>query len=148
MPKNKGKGGKNRRRGKNENESEKRELIFKEDEQEYAQVTKMLGNGRLEAMCFDGQKRLCHIRGKLRKKVWINQGDIILIGLREYQNTKADVIFKYTPDEARNLKTYGEFPESVRINDTVTFVEDGLDDDIEFGDDYSSDSEGDAVDAI
>lgn len=71
MPKNKGKGGKNRRRGKNENESEKRELIFKEDEQEYAQVTKMLGNGRLEAMCFDGVKRLCHIRGKLRKKVCI-----------------------------------------------------------------------------
>ena len=35
---------------------------------EYAQVTKMLGNGRLEAMCFDGVKRLCHIRGKLRKK--------------------------------------------------------------------------------
>ena len=36
---------------------------------EYAQVTRMLGNGRLEAMCFDGSKRLCHIRGKLRKKV-------------------------------------------------------------------------------
>ena len=36
---------------------------------EYAQVTKMLGNGRLEAACFDGTKRLCHIRGKLRKKV-------------------------------------------------------------------------------
>jgi len=31
----------------------------------------MLGNGRLEAMCFDGTKRLCHIRGKLRKKVFI-----------------------------------------------------------------------------
>lgn len=29
----------------------------------------MLGNGRLEAMCFDGTKRLAHIRGKLRKKV-------------------------------------------------------------------------------
>lgn len=38
---------------------------------EYAQVVKMLGNGRLEALCFDGQKRLCHIRGKLRKKVTI-----------------------------------------------------------------------------
>lgn len=148
MPKNKGKGGKNRRRGKNENESEKRELIFKEDEQEYAQVTKMLGNGRLEAMCFDGVKRLCHIRGKLRKKVWINQGDIILIGLRDYQDSKADVILKYTPDEARNLKTYGEFPESVRINDTVTFVDNDLDDDIEFGDEYTSEEEVDAVDAI
>ena len=43
---------------------------------EYAQVIKMLGNGRLEAMCFDGEKRLAHIRGKLRKKVWINNGDM------------------------------------------------------------------------
>ena len=47
MPKGvKGKGGKNRRRGKNEGD-EKRELIFKEDGQEYAQVLRMLGNGRL-----------------------------------------------------------------------------------------------------
>lgn len=63
-----GKGGKNRRRGRNENESMKRELIFKEEGQEYAQVIKMLGNGRLEAFCFDGISRLAHIRGKLRKK--------------------------------------------------------------------------------
>nr|CAB3241521.1 eukaryotic translation initiation factor 1A, X-chromosomal [Phallusia mammillata] len=118
MPKNKGKGGKNRRRGKNENDREKRELVFKEDGQEYAQVIKMLGNGRLEALCFDGQKRLCHIRGKLRKKVWINQSDIILIGLRDYQDHKADVIMKYTADEARNLKLYGELPDSAKINDT------------------------------
>jgi len=134
LPKNKGKGGKNRRRGKNENETEKRELVFKEDGQEYAQVIKMLGNGRLEALCFDGIKRLCHIRGKLRKKVWINQGDIILVGLRDYQDAKADVILKYNPDEARNLKSYGELPESAKINDTVTFGEDDEDEDIiEFG---------------
>jgi translation initiation factor 1A len=43
--------------------------VFREDGQEYAQVTKMLGNGRLEAQCFDGEKRLAHIRGKMRKKV-------------------------------------------------------------------------------
>ncbi len=78
--------------------AEKRELVFKEDGQgwpiprqsllyelgsltinvipEYAQVVKMLGNGRLEASCFDGERRLAHIRGKMRKKVWINQGDM------------------------------------------------------------------------
>ena len=33
----------------------------------------------------DGVKRLCHIRGKMRKKVWVNVGDIVLLGLREYQ---------------------------------------------------------------
>ena len=143
MPKNKGKGGKNRRRGKNENERDKRELVFKEDGQEYAQVAKMLGNGRLEAMCFDGVKRLCHIRGKLRKKVWINQSDIILVGLRDYQDAKADVILKYSADEARNLKSYGEFPETVKINETVTFGEEGIDDEIEFDDVDSSEEEND-----
>lgn len=45
-------------------------------------------------------------------QVWINSGDIILLGLRDYQDTKADVILKYTADEARNLKAYGELPES------------------------------------
>lgn len=134
MPKNKGKGGKNRRRGKNENEADKRELIFKEDGQEYAQVSKMLGNGRLSAICFDGVIRLCHIRGKLRKKVWINQGDIVLIGLRDYQDAKADVILKYNSDEARNLKTYGELPESAKINETVTFGEDQAEDEVVFDD--------------
>jgi len=148
MPKNKGKGGKNRRRGKNENERDKRELVFKEDGQEYAQVAKMLGNGRLEAMCFDGVKRLCHIRGKLRKKVWINQSDIILVGLRDYQDAKADVILKYSADEARNLKSYGEFPESIKITDTVDFVGGDLDDDIEFDDVDSDDSGSDERDDI
>ena len=94
MPKSKGKGGKNRRRGKNEADVEKRELEFKEDGQDYAKVTRMLGNGRLEAICADGQKRLCHIRGKMRKKVWISVGDIILVGLRDFQDKKADVILK------------------------------------------------------
>jgi len=118
MPKNKGKGGKNRRRGKNENDNEKRELTFKEDGQEYAQVLRMLGNGRVEAQCFDGVKRLAHIRGKLRKKVWINGGDIILLSLRSYQDEKGDVILKYSADEARSLKAYGELPESAKINET------------------------------
>eukprot|EP00899_Mesostigma_viride_P007697 jgi/Mesvir1/16929/Mv15788-RA.1 len=121
MPKNKGKGGKNRRRGKNEND-EKRELVFKEDGQEYAQVVRMLGNGRLEAQCMDGVKRLCHIRGKMRKKVWVNAGDVILVGLRDYQDEKADVIQKYMADEARSLKAYGELPESIRVNETDTFA--------------------------
>ncbi len=89
---------------------------------EYAQVIKMLGNGRLEALCFDGEKRLAHIRGKLRKKVWINQGDIILLSLRDYQDEKGDVILKYSADEARSLKAYGELPETAKINETDTYV--------------------------
>uniref|UniRef100_A0A061RCQ6 Eukaryotic translation initiation factor 4C n=1 Tax=Tetraselmis sp. GSL018 TaxID=582737 RepID=A0A061RCQ6_9CHLO len=133
MPKNKGKGGKNRRRGKNEND-EKRELVFKEDGQEYAQVVRMLGNGRLEAQCIDGTKRLCHIRGKMRKKVWVNTGDIILVGLRDFQDEKADVILKFMADEARSLKAYGELPENIRVNETDTFGDEEADENAEYFD--------------
>ena len=83
---------------------------------EYAQVLRMLGNGRLEAACIDGVKRLCHIRGKMRKKVWVSTGDVILLGLRDYQDEKADVILKYAPDEARSLKAYGELPDNFKID--------------------------------
>ncbi|GMR48197.1 hypothetical protein PMAYCL1PPCAC_18392 [Pristionchus mayeri] len=146
MPKNKGKGGKNRRRGKNENDVMKRELQFKEPGQEYAQVVKMLGNGRLMAFCFDGKQRLCHIRGKLRKKVWINTGDIILVGLRDYQDEKADVILKYNPDEARLLKQYNELPDNAKLNEGGEEQEEG---EVEFTDigavsgEEESDSEDD-----
>ena len=99
------------------------EGIFKEDGQEYAQVLRMLGNGRLEAQCIDGVKRLCHIRGKMRKKVWVNTSDIVLLGLRDFQDEKADVILKYTAEEARSLKAYGELPDSIRVNETDTFEE-------------------------
>jgi len=105
-----GKGGKRTRRSKNDDDV-KRELLVKEDGQEYAQVLKMLGNGRLEAFCFDGKQRQCHIRGKMRKKVWVNKGDIVLLGLRDYQDNKADVIAKYKPDEIRELKRLKQLPD-------------------------------------
>jgi translation initiation factor 1A len=152
----------------------RRELTFKEDGQEYAQVIKMLGNGRLEAMCFDGNKRLATIRGmsllhamtrtqkeskanqakltrfflpgKLRKKVWINQGDIILLSLRDYQDNKGDVILKYTADEARSLKAYGELPENAKINETdIGNPGDDGDCNFEFDEDRDSGSDDDGA---
>ena len=68
MPKNKGKGGKNRRRGKNENELDKRELIFKEDGQEYAQVVRMLGNGRLEAFASTARRACATFAARCAEK--------------------------------------------------------------------------------
>lgn len=97
--------------------------------QEYSQVVRMLGNGRCECFCFDGVTRLGHIRGKMRKKVWITAGDIVLVALREFQDEKVDIIHKYTADEARNLKQYGELPENARINETAVDMAMGNDGD-------------------
>jgi translation initiation factor 1A len=107
----------------------------------------MLGNGRLEAQCFDGEKRLAHIRGKLRKKVWINTGDIILLSLREFQDEKADVIQKYSADEARSLKQYGELPESAKLNETDGAGEEG-DDAVEFAEGSDEEESDDDLDDL
>ncbi|KAJ2264216.1 Translation initiation factor 1A [Coemansia sp. RSA 376] len=124
-------GGKSRRRGKNDADPVKRELVFKEEGQEYAVVVKMLGNGRVSAKCFDKETRIAQIRGSMRKKVWINVGDIILVSLRDFQDNIADIILKYNPDEARDLKTYGELPEDTKIEDNEA-GSDEEDGDIEF----------------
>ncbi|GJS52382.1 eukaryotic translation initiation factor 1A [Tanacetum coccineum] len=110
----------NRRRGRNEADNERRELLFKEDCQEYGQVLRMLGNNRCEVLCIDGTKRLGHICGNMHKKVWISTGDIVLVCVRDYQDTKADVThshIRYHDSEARLLKTYGELPDCIKLDD-------------------------------
>ena len=85
---------------------------------------RILGNCRVEAFCFDGVTRLAHVRGKFRKKVWINKDDIILVGLRDYQDSKADVIHKFSSDEARQLKAMGELPERAGVDESIIMDDD------------------------
>jgi len=111
MPK-QGRGGR-----QNKNFGAKRELILKNpSESDYAQVVKNLGNKRLEVMLFStGRNLSCKIRGSLR--VWITTGDIVLVSIRDFQDDRGDVIWKYTADEARKLKKTGEIPQSTKINE-------------------------------
>ena len=112
-------GGKNKKKGKKFVETE-RELTIKEEGEEYAQVIRLIGDSRLEVQCSDGVKRGAHIRGTLRKKVFINIGDIILVAIREFEQEKCDVILKYKDDEIRKLKKAGEIPENFKSNEETT----------------------------
>jgi translation initiation factor 1A len=70
---------------------------------------------------------MCTIRGTLKNRVWINNGDIILVGLREFGDEKGDVILKYYDEEAKELKELGEIPEHIKINEgDFGFEEDGF----------------------
>lgn len=94
----------------------KRDLIYPEEGQEFGFVQDMLGNGRVNVICEDGTKRVGRIRGSMRKfkhKVIINTGDIILVSVREYENDKVDVIYKYSYEEANYLSYHGELPEKI-----------------------------------
>lgn len=63
-------------------------------------------------LCFgDGKQRMGHIRGKMKRRVWIYTGDIVLIALREFQDEKCDVVLKYFPEEVKQLKNLKDIPE-------------------------------------
>jgi len=87
--------------------------LVKSEGQEYAKVTTLLGNRRVTLDCMDGKKRLGRIRGNMKKKrIFINKDDYVLVGLRDFQDEKADVLDKYTPQEVKQLIKVGEICEN------------------------------------
>jgi len=118
MSKNSGKGGKKHRKQKNQTVI-KREMIWKETGQAYAIIEKMLGNGRVHLSYFtrDEDDRLKKnqalgiIRGTMRrKKIWIRIQDVVLVGLRDFEDGKVDILHKYDYDETKSLQSMKEIP--------------------------------------
>ena len=91
----------------------------------------MLGDCRIRVVCWDKKERLAIIRGKLKKRCWINKSDLILVSLREYEDDKCDVIQKYDSEQVKALVKKGEFTNCFAKNgNIVTFdVESSSDDD-------------------
>lgn len=118
MPK-KGAGGKRHKKGKKFDDDIKVEAPHKDpDSQEYAQVTKMLGNGRVEAVFLDSNRtrKLCIIPGKFKKRrIWINMGDLILLGIRSFEDGKCDIMYKYSDAEVRQLQKHGEISSNYQV---------------------------------
>lgn len=108
MPPNK-QGGKNYKKGKHINDEPT--LYERQEDQMYGRVLKLLGGCNVLVYCNDDKERLCHIRGSMRKKVWIDPGDIVLISVRDLTATdgkppadRGDVCAKYDSRLFQKLK--------------------------------------------
>ena len=67
-----------------------------------------LGGSRMTVKCFDGKTRTCRVPGRMKRKLWLREGDIVLVEPWEHQgDEKGDVIFKYNPTAADWLKRKG-----------------------------------------
>lgn len=67
-----------------------------------------LGASRMMVKCFDGKRRTCRVPGRMKRKLWLRKGDIVLVEPWEHQHDeKGDVIFKYNPTAADWLKRKG-----------------------------------------
>lgn len=71
-------------------------------------AVKMLGFDRILVKCQDGHERLCRIRGKIKRRVWIREGDIVLVSPWDFQSeARGDIIWRYTRGQADWLRRKG-----------------------------------------
>ncbi|AGK60377.1 translation initiation factor 1A (aeIF-1A) [Archaeoglobus sulfaticallidus PM70-1] len=73
----------------------------------FAIVDSMLGAGHIKVRCEDGEERLARIPGKMRKKIWIREGDIVIIVPWPFQKSRADIVWRYTIPQVEWLEKNG-----------------------------------------
>jgi len=71
-------------------------------------AVKLLGFDRVLVKCQDGHERLCRIRGKMKRRVWIREGDIVLVSPWDFQSDKrGDIFWRYKRSQAELLRRKG-----------------------------------------
>ena len=55
-------------------------------------VEKLSGASRLSVMCEDGFTRNSRIPGKMKKRMWIREGDLVIVKPWEFQKDRADYL--------------------------------------------------------
>ena len=65
------------------------------------------GGNKMQVACLDGKERNCRVPGRLRRKLWLRPGDVVIIELWELDKDKGDVILKYRPVQISWLKKHG-----------------------------------------
>ena len=73
-------------------------------------VQRIVGAGYLEALCQDGNTYMARIPGKMRRRVWIREGDVILFLPWGTRDMKGEVVYRYMKDEVRKLVEMGLIP--------------------------------------
>ncbi len=71
-------------------------------------AVKMLGYDRILVKCQDGNERLCRVRGKMKRRVWIREGDIVLVSPWDFQSDKrGDIFWRYRSNQTELLRQKG-----------------------------------------
>ncbi len=79
-------------------------------------AVKMLGGERFMVKCQDGKERLCRIRGKLKKRVWIREGDIVLVSPWDFESdSRGDIFFRYRQTQVSWLKDHHYLASDISI---------------------------------
>ncbi len=99
----------------------------------FALAEQILGGRRVTVLCADGETRMARIPGKMRRRQWVREGDLIIVWPWDFQDAKADVKHRYTKTQAMYLSRKGVLPADVDIFGMNTAVDDDDEHDELFG---------------
>tara|TARA_B100000900_G_scaffold263254_2_gene224517 strand:- start:312 stop:974 length:663 start_codon:yes stop_codon:yes gene_type:complete len=81
----------------------------------FALAEQILGGRRVTVLCEDGETRLARIPGKMRRRQWVREGDLIIVWPWDFQDSKADVKHRYTKTQSMYLSRKGVLPDDVDV---------------------------------
>jgi translation initiation factor 1A len=88
-------------------ESELKEMVLPQEGELLGRVIKLVGGDNIIVKCTDGKVRTCRIRGKIKRRMWIRDNDLVLIAPWDFQSDKADIIWRYISAHAEKMKADG-----------------------------------------
>jgi translation initiation factor 1A len=72
--------------------------------EQFAQAELMMGANHIRVRCYDGITRMGRIKGKIKKRVWIREGDTLIVTPWSFQDEKCDIIYRYMPPQVDWLR--------------------------------------------
>jgi translation initiation factor 1A len=99
----------------------------------FAFAEQILGGRRVTVLCEDGETRMARIPGKMRRRQWVRDGDLIIVWPWDFQDSKADVKHRYSKTQAMYLSRKGVLPKELDFFGMNTATDD---DDDEFSDTF------------
>jgi translation initiation factor 1A len=88
-------------------EANLKELVMPQQGEILGRAIKMTGGDQVIVKCVDGTTRNSRIRGKLKRRMWIREGDVVLVAPWDFDNSKADIIWRYIAAHAQWLESNG-----------------------------------------
>lgn len=70
-------------------------------------IDQRVGGARMIIKCIDGKARNCRVPGRLKRSLWLREGDVVIVEPWEFDNEKGDVLYKYNPAQVDWLRKKG-----------------------------------------
>ena len=96
------------------NEKALKEVVLPQEGEMFGRVVKHLGSELIQIKCTDGKIRIGRIRGKLKRRVWIRDNDVVLIAPWDFKaDERGDILWRYTIGQVEWLQSQGHLPKDL-----------------------------------